>query len=64
MMRLKDSNMLRKFVWLTLFGIAMGILESIVVVYLRELYYPSGFSFPLGLLPVKIYATEVLREAY
>jgi hypothetical protein len=37
----------KKFVYLGIFGIAMGALEAIVVVYLRELYYPKGFSFPL-----------------
>ena len=26
-----------------IFAVAMGYLEAAVVVYLRELYYPSGF---------------------
>lgn len=33
---------------LTLFGIAMGFLEAAVVVYLRKIYYPQGFLFPLN----------------
>ncbi len=34
-----------------------------VVVYLRELYYPGGFSFPLKMAPVKMIILEVFREA-
>jgi hypothetical protein len=49
--------------WLTLFGIAMGYLESAVVVYLREIYYPGGFGFPLVSMSEKMALTEVLREA-
>ena len=49
-------------IWLTLFIMAMAFLESAVVVYLRELYYPQGFSFPLAVMPVKIARTEILRE--
>lgn len=45
------------------FSVAMGALEGIVVVYLRELYYPDGFSFPLRAMPERIYAIEILREA-
>jgi hypothetical protein len=40
----------------------MGFLESIVVVYLRTLFYPRGFSFPLVSLSGKILFTEILRE--
>ncbi|MCK7540484.1 MAG: hypothetical protein MZV63_61130 [Marinilabiliales bacterium] len=35
-----------RFFWLAVFAVAMGFLEGIVVVYLRELYYPEGFDFP------------------
>lgn len=49
--------------WLGLFAIAMGYLEAIVVVYLRELFYPGGFSFPLSPIPPNILYTEILREA-
>jgi hypothetical protein len=47
---------------IAIFSIAMGFLEAIVVVYLRELYYPNGFNFPMKLIPNKIYLTEILRE--
>ena len=32
---------------LTIFSVAMGFLEAVVVVYLRQIYYPEGFGFPL-----------------
>ncbi len=44
------------------FSVAMGILEAVVVVYLRQIYYPHGFSFPLTLLNTKTYFVELLRE--
>jgi len=49
-------------IWITFFAIAMAFVESAVVVYLRELYYPEGFNFPLVLLPGRIALTEFLRE--
>ena len=47
---------------LTVFSIAMGFLEAIVVVYLRLLYYPDGFSFPFVLLPNDQIIIEWVRE--
>jgi len=47
---------------LTVFGGAMGYLESAVVVYLRALYYPEGFTFPLRPLSTDMYLIECLRE--
>jgi hypothetical protein len=46
----------------TLFAIAMGFLESSVVVYLRDILYPGGFAFPLAPIPVRLAATELFRE--
>jgi hypothetical protein len=48
--------------WITVFGIAVGYLESAVVIYLREFYYPSGFTFPLAAMSGKVAFTEVMRE--
>lgn len=48
--------------WLTIFGVAMGFLEAIVVVYLRALYYPQGFGFPMAAMPPAIYVAELVRE--
>lgn len=47
----------------TLFAIAMAFLESAIVVYLRLIYYPGGFSFPLIEIPSDILVIEILREA-
>ena len=44
------------------FAIAMAYVESMVVVYLRGLYYPDGFSFPLVPIPVKMIVLEMFRE--
>lgn len=53
----------RIFFWLTLFATAMAYLEAAIVVYLRELYSPGGFSFPLTILPNQILFIELGREA-
>lgn len=60
---LEEISSLIKLFWLTLFAIAMGYMESAIVVYLRELYYPNGFGFPLQPVPPKIAITEFWREA-
>ncbi|MFH1352544.1 MAG: hypothetical protein ABIH68_03105 [bacterium] len=52
----------KKIFWLGLFGIAMGFLEATVVIYLRELYYPGGFAFPLPAFPARVLTLEWLRE--
>lgn len=53
---------MRTVLWLTVFGIAFGYLEGAVVVYLRALYYPEGFGFPLALPAAGILAVELGRE--
>ena len=52
----------RNLFLLSVFAVAMGILEAIVVVYLRQMYYPQGFNFPLTLLSQKMMITEWIRE--
>lgn len=52
----------RLFVWMTVFFMAMAFLESAVVVYLRALYYPNGFAFPLVPMDQNLVTTEVFRE--
>ena len=54
---------MRRYGWLTVFAIAMAYLESAVVVYLRALYYPRGFDFPIVLMPGNVVGVEVAREA-
>jgi hypothetical protein len=50
------------YFWLHVLGCAVGFFEAAVVIYLRELYYPDGFRFPLALASMKIGAVEVARE--
>jgi hypothetical protein len=57
-----DSQSVRTLAWVALFGIAFGFVESSVVVYLRALYYPEGFRFPLKLIRDQHLLTEVARE--
>ena len=52
----------RRIVWLVTFALAMAYVESAVVVYLRTIYYPHGFGFPLVLLPPGMVAIEMGRE--
>ncbi len=49
-------------IWVTIFSIGMAFIESSVVVYLRALYYPKGFNFPLQPIDLDIGMTEFLRE--
>ncbi|RPI44880.1 MAG: hypothetical protein EHM46_02335 [Bacteroidetes bacterium] len=51
-----------QFIWITVFAIAMGFLESAVVVYMREIHYPEGFKFPLTPIPADLAVTELFRE--
>jgi len=59
----KDNQLLSsRLLWVTLFAVAMGMLESSVVIYLRELYYPGGFEFPLKATSYTVAVTEIFRE--
>lgn len=53
----------RTLLWVAFFGIAMAVVEAAIVVYLRKLYYPEGFSFPLKLIDVTTFVIELTREA-
>jgi hypothetical protein len=53
----------RRLPWLLLYAVAMAYVESAVVVYLRALYYPRGFAFPLAPMPPSMAAIEIGREA-
>ena len=66
-------NELRKPIFLKLltvviFGIALAYFEAAVVVYLRAIFYPEGFKFPLSLFDINashkhLLLTEIGREA-
>ena len=58
---------MKRFPWkiifyTSMFAIAMGFLETSVVIYLRALLYPKGFSFPLASMTYSLALTEILRE--
>ena len=54
----------KQLLWVVLFAVSMAFFESAIVVYLRELYYPAGFTFPLKTLDMDIASTEIIREAF
>jgi hypothetical protein len=61
---------LKRFCVVVVFGIAFAYFEAAVVVYLREIFYPDGFTFPLtefgiGISPLwrRLLITEIGREA-
>ena len=59
---------LKRFFIAVLFSIALGYIDAAVVVYLRTIFFPEGFVFPLlgfgvGQLWDKLLPTETGREA-
>jgi len=56
------ASLHKKIFWVVIFSVSMAFLEAAVVIYLRELYYPEGFSFPLKTLSEKVIVTELFRE--
>ncbi len=58
-----QKNQHKIFSMVLIFSIAMGFMEAAVVIYLRDIYYPHGFGFPL--VPIsKIHSgVELMREA-
>jgi hypothetical protein len=58
---------LKRFCIVVIFGIAFAYIEAALVVYLRTIFHPAGFTFPLPSFPIsqhwKILSIEVGREA-
>ena len=52
----------RQLFWLMVWGVAFAYIEASVVVYLREIYYPDGFAFPVVIAETHMALTEVVRE--
>lgn len=52
----------KTIIWVCIFSIAMAALESAVVVYLRALYYPDGFTVAFKIIDEAILKVELLRE--
>jgi hypothetical protein len=61
-MNVLRSPLVKHLFALATFGVAMGFFEAAVVVYLRELFYPEGFAFPLRPMPPALLSIEALRE--
>jgi hypothetical protein len=62
------KDMLKRLTIAVTFGIAFAYIESAVVVYLRVIFHPGGFTFPLEVFGVaaearRLLLTEVGREA-
>ena len=41
----------------------MALVEAGIVIYLRAIYYPEGFSFPLAIITTRHFIFEIAREA-
>jgi hypothetical protein len=59
---------MKRFLIVCCFSIAFAYIESAVVVYLRAIFYPDGFTFPIAdfsKMPgaLRFFLTEVGREA-
>lgn len=64
----QTREMLTRLTIAVVFGIAFAYIESAVVVYLRVIFHPNGFAFPLEMFGVtaegkRLLFTEVGREA-
>ncbi len=57
-----NNGIKKKLLLILIFASAMGMLEAVVVVYLRFMFYPGGFRFPLAVIPDSIAKAELLRE--
>ena len=64
----QTREMLKRLGIAVIFSIAFGYIESAVVVYLRAIFHPNGFTFPLEVFGVtaearRLLLTEIGREA-
>ncbi len=59
-----NNNVISKIIWVSIFAVAMAYVESAVVVYLRMIFHPEGFEFPLKkIINDPHIIVEVYREA-
>jgi len=56
------TDLYKTVLYILLFTVAMTYVESALVVVLRELFYPTGFEFPLKDIPSWIMLMEAGRE--
>lgn len=57
-----DMKSVHTSILVALFAAAFAFVESSVVVYLRQLFYPAGFAFPLKPMPPWLLVVELARE--
>jgi len=57
-----EKSAMRIFGWVSAFAIAFALIESAIVVYIRGIYYPEGFVFPLKPIAIHHLTTELIRE--
>lgn len=55
---------LKTIFWITVFAVSMGYFESAIVIYLRQVVYPGGFTFPLKPIAQNLAITEIIREVF
>jgi hypothetical protein len=53
----------KAYVALWIVGLTIGWFEGSVVIYLRALFYPGGFAFPIVEMPMNLLGVEIAREA-
>ncbi|HEX9007344.1 MAG TPA: hypothetical protein VF889_08610 [Bacteroidota bacterium] len=58
----RPAEAAHRVLWTAVFAAAFGFVEAAVVVYLRALYYPEGFQFPLRLMAPGMIPVELTRE--
>jgi hypothetical protein len=51
-----------RYLGLWVFGVTLGFFEAAIVVYLRRIVCPEGFSFPLGEMGSQLMVVELSRE--
>jgi len=62
-----SRSLFLKLFFVFVFGVAIAYFEAAVVVYLRAIFYPAGFDFPLRMFGIdsfekRLLVTEVGRE--
>jgi hypothetical protein len=61
-------RLISRLIIVAIFSIAFAYIESAVVVYLRQIFHPDGFDFPLNVfgldqINTRLFLTEIGREA-
>lgn len=56
------NSLTKKLFWFVILTAAFAYIESAIVIYLRHIYYPEGFHFPLRRHYDYILTVEVIRE--